>query len=46
MIIEGVYARYLAGAMGDGNATGEQLATFGNSTVELAERAHEALTTL
>jgi aminoglycoside phosphotransferase (APT) family kinase protein len=46
VIIEGVYARYLHGQMGDGSATGEQLATFGNSTVELAERAHEALTSL
>jgi aminoglycoside phosphotransferase (APT) family kinase protein len=46
VIIEGVYARHLGGQMGDGSATGEQLAFFGQATVDLAERAHEALATL
>ena len=45
VIIEGVYARTSTARWATAAPTGEQLATFGNSTVELAERAHEALTT-
>jgi aminoglycoside phosphotransferase (APT) family kinase protein len=46
VIMEGVYARYLHGAMGEGAVPADQLEFLGHSTVELSERAHDALSLL
>ena len=43
MISEGVYARYLHGAMGDQGISDEQLNAFKNGTEILAESALEAM---
>ncbi len=43
VISEGVYARYLHGAMGDQGISGEQLNAFKNGTEILAESALEAM---
>lgn len=46
VIMEGVYARYLHGAMGADAVPSDQLAFLERSTVELADRARAALTTI
>ncbi len=46
VIMEGVYARYLHGAMGDDPAVADQMDFLGHSTIDLSERAHVALSHL
>lgn len=46
VIMEGVYARFLHGAMGDDAAAREQMDYLAQAPIDLTERAHDALSRL